>query len=91
MTDPRIARICAEGYPHHITQRGNNKENVFFDEEDREFYLDILQRYKDKHGIKTLAYCLMENLVHILAVTKRETLLAKGIGGTNLIYTQYIN
>ena len=30
---PRIARVCAAGYPHHITQRGNNKEKVFFDDE----------------------------------------------------------
>jgi putative transposase len=88
---PRIARVCAEGYPHHITQRGNNKEKVFFDEEDRQFYLDVLQRYKDKHEMKILAYCLMGNHVHILTVPEKETSLAKGIGGTNLIYTQYIN
>jgi len=88
---PRIARVCAEGYPHHITQRGNNKEKVFFDEEDRQFYLDVLQRYKDKYEMKILAYCLMGNHVHILAVPGKEASLAKGIGGTNLIYTQYIN
>ncbi len=58
---PRIARVCAAGYPHHITQRGNNKEKVFFDDEDRRLYLDILQRYKNKYGIKILAYCLMGN------------------------------
>jgi putative transposase len=51
----RIARVCAVGYPHHITQRGNNKEKVFFDDEDRRLYLDILQRYKNKYGIKILA------------------------------------
>ena len=88
---PRIARVCAEGHPHHITQRGNNKEKVFFDEEDRQFYLDVLQRYKDKYAMKILVYCLMGNHVHILAVPRNETSLAKGIGGTNLIYTQYIN
>ena len=88
---PRIARVCLEGYPHHITQRGNNKETVFFDNEDRQFYLDALQRYKNKYEIKILAYCLMGNHIHILAVPKRETSLAKGIGGTNLLYTQYIN
>ena len=59
---PRIARVCAEGYPHHITQRGNNKEKVFFEDADRGLYLDILQRYKNKYGIKILAYCLMGNM-----------------------------
>lgn len=88
---PRIARVCAEGYSHHITQRGNNKEKTFFDDEDKRFYLDALQRYKDKYKMKILAYCLMGNHVHILAMPEKETSLARGIGGTNLLYTQYIN
>ena len=88
---PRIARVCTSGYPHHITQRGNNKEKAFFDDEDRRFYLDVLRRYKDKYEMKIFAYCLMGNHVHVLAVPEKETSLAKGVGGTNLLYTQYIN
>ena len=88
---PRIARVCAAGYPHHITQRGNNKEKVFFDDEDRRLYLDILQRYKNKYGIKILAYCLMGNHVHILVVPGQEMGLARAMGGTNLVYTQHVN
>jgi putative transposase len=88
---PRIARVCAEGYPHHITQRGNNKEKTFFDNEDKRFYLEVLRRYKDKYKMKILAYCLMGNHVHILAIPEKETSLARGIGMTNLLYTQYIN
>jgi len=88
---PRVARICAAGYPHHITQRGNNKEKVFFDDEDKRFYLEVLQRYGNKYGIQILAYCLMGNHVHILGIPDKDTSLAKGIGGTNLMYTQYIN
>ncbi len=88
---PRIARVCAAGYPHHITQRGNNKEAAFLDDADKRLYLDVLRRYKDKYQMKILAYCLMGNHVHILAVPEKETSLAKGIGGTNLLYTQYIN
>jgi len=88
---PRIAGVCAAGYPHHITQRGNNKEKVFFDDEDRRLYLDILQRYKNKYGIKILAYCLMGNHVHLLVVPGQERALARAMGGTNLVYTQYVN
>jgi putative transposase len=88
---PRIARVCAERYHHHITQRGNNKEKTFFDNEDKRFYLEVLSRHKDKYKMKILAYCLMGNHVHILAVPEKETSLARGIGGTNLLYTQYIN
>jgi len=50
---PKIARVCLAGYPHHITQRGNNKERVFFDDEDRRFYLDFLRRYKEKYEKKS--------------------------------------
>lgn len=88
---PRIARLCEEEYPHHITQRGNNKGQVSFDNEDRRFYLDVLKRYIDKYGLKIWAYCLMGNHVHILAVPKGASSLAKGIGGANLLYTQYVN
>jgi len=42
---PRIARSIAPGYPHHVTQRGNNRMTVFFDDEDRQAYLDILSVY----------------------------------------------
>lgn len=88
---PRIARVCAAGYPHHITQRGNNKDEAFFDDKDRRFYLDALKRYRDRNKMKILAYCLMGNHVHVLAVPEKETSLARGMGGTNLLYTQYIN
>lgn len=88
---PRIARIYALNYPHHITQRGNNRETVFFDDEDKKFYLKILNKYSYQWNFDIWAYCLMPNHVHILVVPRREDSLAKGIGGTNLVYTQYIN
>ncbi|MBM3253539.1 MAG: transposase [Candidatus Omnitrophica bacterium] len=88
---PRIARICAIDYPHHITQRGNNKETVFFEDKDRVFYLKTLSKYSHKQEFEILAYCLMVNHVHLLVVPKKEDSLARGIGSTNLVYTQYIN
>jgi len=77
--------------PSPYNAEGQQQGDSIFDNEDRQFYLDALQRYKNKYEIKILAYCLMGNHIHILAVPKRETSLAKGIGGTNLLYTQYIN
>jgi len=87
----RVARIFAVNYPHHITQRGNNKETVFFDDEDKKFYLKILNKYSHQWNFDIWAYCLMANHVHLLVVPRREESLAKGIGGTNLVYTQYVN
>lgn len=88
---PRVARIVGINHPHHITQRGNNRAPVFFDEKDRKFYLKTLVQYSSKYAIEIWAYCLMENHVHLLVVPKKEESLARGIGGINLVYTQYIN
>lgn len=88
---PRIARIIATGYPHHITQRGNNRSTVFFDDEDRQTYLHLLNLYAQKHHLQIWAYCLMSNHIHLLAVPETESSLARGIGLTNQVYTQYLN
>lgn len=42
---PRIARAVAAGFPHHVVQRGNNREPVFSDEEDRGRCLSLLTKY----------------------------------------------
>jgi len=88
---PRIARSVAVEYPHHITQRGNNRTTVFFDEEDHLFYINTLKRYSQKYKLEIWAYCLMGNHVHLLAVPREDTSLARGIGLTNMVYTQYLN
>lgn len=88
---PRIARIIAPGYPHHITQRGNNRATVYFDDEDRQTYLKLLLKYSRKYDVAIWAYCLMDNHLHLLAVPETDTGLARGIGMTNMLYTQYLN
>ena len=88
---PRIARAVATGFPHHVIQRGNNKEKVFFDKKDREKYLSLLKKYADKWDSPILAYCLMSNHVHLLMRPKEEEALYKMIQGVTLCYTQYMN
>ena len=88
---PRIARVVAAGHPHHITQRGNNRTDVFFDDEDRRTYLQILKRYTEKTATSIWAYCLMSNHVHLLVVPEKPESLSACIGRTNLTYTQFIN
>ncbi len=41
---PRTFRAIAVGYPHHVTQRGNYRENIFFDDQDRRTYLEYLNK-----------------------------------------------
>ena len=88
---PRIARIIAPGYPHHITQRGNNRAVVFYDDEDRQTYLDLLAGYTKRYALQVWAWCLLDNHVHLLVVPETEKALARGIGLTNMVYTQYFN
>ena len=88
---PRIARIVVPGLPHHITQRGNNRQDVFFTDDDRHRYLRILLEQSKKYQLQVRGYCLMTNHIHLIASPKHEESLAKAIGRTHFIYTQYIN
>jgi putative transposase len=63
---PRNARIILDGYPHHIIQRGHNRQVVFASDDDYLFYLDNLKEWKDTLGCKVYAYCLMTNHVHLI-------------------------
>jgi putative transposase len=64
---------------------------VFFDDEDRQTYLDVLSLYSQKNSLQIWAYCLMDNHLHLVAVPENEYSLAKGVGLTNQVYTQYLN
>jgi putative transposase len=61
---PRIARIVAPGYPHHIIQRGNRRLDVFFGDNDFLAYTDFLKKACHKYNVKIWAYCLMTNHAH---------------------------
>lgn len=63
---PRIGRIVLPNYPHHIVQRGHNRQVVFAAAEDYQRYLDDLRELKDAFGVKVYAFCLMTNHVHLL-------------------------
>ncbi len=88
---PRIARAVASGFPHHVVQRGNNREKVFLDDEDKEKYLSLLKKYSGKWATQILAYCLMSNHVHLLTKPTKNEFLYKMMQGITLCYTQYIN
>ena len=67
----RIARVVVEGVPHHVTQRGNGRQRVFYRDSDYRLYLDLLRVYSLRYGLKLWAYCLMPNHVHLIAVPQR--------------------
>ncbi len=88
---PRTSRAVAVGYPHHVTQRGNNRQPVFFDDQDRLTYLDTFQQYSVKYHLDVWAYCLMPNHIHLLVVPQNEDALSSGVGLANQVYTRYVN
>lgn len=88
---PHIARIVGIGYPHHLIQRGNNRQNIFFDQEDRRLYLKWLKKYSLECGCTVHAYCLMSNHVHLLVVPQYNYSLAKTMQKLSLRFTQHIN
>ena len=87
----RIARVVIPGYPHHIIQRGNRRQDVFFSDKDKQAYLDLLELHAKPSGLEFWAYCLMDNHVHLVAVPDREESLALGIGEAHRRYTRMIH
>ena len=87
---PRKPRIEFEGAFYHVITRGNQRQNIFKEEEDFEKYLAILRRYKVRYGFNLYAYVLMSNHVHILIETGSVG-LSKIFQGINQSYTLYFN
>ncbi len=88
---PRIARVVAVGVPHHVTQRGNNRQQVFFSDLDRRFYTTLLQHQSARHGLRVLGWCLMPNHIHIVGIPEHEHSLAHALGRAHYEYTIYLN
>ncbi|MCF6256590.1 MAG: transposase [Gammaproteobacteria bacterium] len=87
----RLARVVLPGYPHHITQRGNRRQDVFFTDSDYEYYLELLVEWCTHEGIEIWAYCLMTNHVHLIVKPKKKSHLGKAIGEVHRRYTRMIN
>lgn len=87
---PRCAREKIENGTYHICTRGNNKQDIFLDDKDREEYLMRLKHYAEKYKMCIYAYCLMTNHVHILVYDNKQD-ISKVMQGLNLSYTLYFN
>ena len=87
----RLARVVLPGYPHHITQRGNRRQDVFFKESDYECYLELLKEWCQIEKIEIWAYCLMTNHVHLIVMPENSSNLGKAIGEVHRRYTRMIN
>jgi len=77
--------------PHHITQRGNRRQRVFFSDADKSLYLRLLSEKSSEVGLRWLAYCLMDNHVHLVGIPKDKEDFACVLGETHRKYTTIVN
>ena len=88
---PRSARIVVPGLAHHVIQRGNRQQEIFFSDDDRRAYLDLLRIYCRKTGTRCLAWCLMDNHVHLALVPQLADGLRATLAAVHTAYSQRIN
>src|ERR1700719_3713990 len=87
----RLARMVVAGLPHHVTQRGNRREAIFFEDGDHDIYRDLLAEQTRKAGVEVWAYCLMPNHVHLILTPMRADGLGLAGGEAHRRYTNFIN
>ena len=83
--------MVAVGAPHHVVQRGNNRQQIFFDDYDRRIYLKLLRRIAEARRMRLLGYCLMPNHVHLIVIPDLANSLARGVGETHNQYSRRLN
>jgi putative transposase len=87
----RLARVVAAGVPHHVTQRGNRRQQVFFSDDDYEVYKELLSKGCAEAGVEVWAYCLMPDHVHLILRPKDEDGLRAALGEAHRRYTRHVN
>jgi len=87
----RISRAVAPGLPHHVTQRGNRRQQTFFSDEDYRAYIDLMHEWCTRYSVAIWGYCLMPNHIHLVAVPETEDGLALAIGEAHRRHTRLIN
>lgn len=87
----RLPRLTVPGYPHHIIQRGNNRQAIFASAADRQFLLDVLDENARRFGVAIHAYVLMDNHFHLLATPETQDALPKMMQAVGRRYVRYFN
>jgi putative transposase len=86
-----MGRVVLAGAPHHITQRGIRRFEIFRDEADRETYLNIFRVSSRRFGLRVCAYCLMPNHVHVVGIPEREDAIWRTFHRTHGVYATIFN
>ncbi|MGH7427895.1 MAG: REP-associated tyrosine transposase [Candidatus Methylomirabilaceae bacterium] len=87
----RFPRLAVPSFPHHVIQRGNNRQPIFFAEKDYEVFRECLREAKRKCQARLYAYVLMTNHVHLLVEPERAGDLGRFMQSVGRRYVRYIN
>jgi putative transposase len=87
----RLPRLTVPGYPHHIIQRGNNRQAIFGDQADYELLLSLLDEHARKQQVAIHAYVLMSNHFHLLATPETAEGIPQMMQGVGRRYVRHYN
>ena len=87
----RLPRLTLPGYPHHVIQRGNNRQWIFADDADRRRLLELLESSSRDLNVAVHSYVLMDNHVHLLATPATERGLPDFMQAVGRRYVRYFN
>ena len=87
----RLPRLTLPDYPHHIIQRGNNRQSIFIDQQDFERMLALLAEQAHQCGVALHAYVLMDNHFHLLVTPATVEALPKMMQAVGRSYVRYFN
>lgn len=86
----RKPRIEFPGALYHVIVRGNNREDIFADDIEKNKYLDVISRYKERYLFRLFAFCIMDNHGHLLIEVDKVP-LSKIMQGIQQVYTSFYN
>lgn len=87
----RLPRIVVPGLPHHVTQRGNGRQRVFFNEDDYRFYKDCLGASCRAADVEVWGWCLMPNHVHLILVPSDPDGLRRALAPAHRRYAGHVH
>ena len=88
---PRGTRLIVPGIPHHVVQRGNRQQQIFFGDNDRRAYVALLADATKRHEVRCIAWCLMTNHVHLALIPPTNDALRATLSSVHTAYSQRVN
>jgi putative transposase len=87
----RLPRISFAGLPHHVIQRGHNRQAVFLRPADYQLMLDLMLEYAHKYDVAVHAYVLLPDHFHLLLTPQANGAVASLLQGVGRRYVRYFN